>query len=61
MTLVPSPAMCAPVTGELFTKADTKLRKVIIQGIVKEFEDASRAGAKAEFAGLGKVILGGLM
>ena len=61
MTLVPSPAMCAPVTGELFTKADTKLRKVIVQGIVKEFEDASRAGAKAEFAGLGKVVLGGLM
>ena len=61
MTLVPSPAMCAPLTGELFTKADTKLRKIIVQGIVKEFEDASRAGAKAEFAGLGKVILGGLM
>ena len=61
MTLIPSPVMCTPVTGELFTKADAKLRKVIVQGIVKEFEDASRAGAKAEFAGLGKVVLGGLM
>ena len=59
--LVPSPAMCAPGTGELFIKADAKLRKVIVSGIVKEFEDASRAGAKAEFAGLGKVVLGGLM
>ena len=53
--------MCAPGTGELFAKADARLRKVIVSGIVKEFEDASRAGAKAEFAGLGKVVLGGLL
>lgn len=61
MSLIPSPAMCVPGTGEIFAKADTKLRKVILQGIIKEFEDASRAGAKTEFAGLGKVVLGGLM
>ena len=61
MSLLSSPAMCAPGTGDIFAKADSKLRKVIVQGIVKEFEDASRAGAKAEFAGLGKVVLGGLM
>jgi len=61
MSLIPSPAMCVPGTGEMFGKADAKLRKVIVQGIIKEFEDASRAGAKAEFAGLGKVLLGGLM
>ena len=61
ISLIPSPAMCVPGTGDIFAKADTKLRKVIVQGIVKEFEDASRAGAKAEFAGLSKVVLGGLM
>lgn len=61
MSLMPSPATCAPGTGDVFGKADAKLRKVIVQGIIKEFEDASRAGAKAEFAGLGKVVLGGLM
>ena len=61
LSLIPSPAMCAPGTGELFAKADARLRKVIVSGIVKEFEDASRAGAKAEFAGLGKVVLGGLI
>jgi len=61
MSLIPSPAMCTPGTGDIFAKADTKLRKVIVQGIVKEFEDASRAGTKAEFAGLGKVVFGGLM
>ena len=59
--LLPSPAMCPPGTGELFAKADARLRRIIVSGIVKEFEDASRAGAKAEFAGLGKVVLGGLM
>lgn len=59
--LIPSPAMCTPGTGEIFAKADAKLRKIIVAGIIKEFEEESRKGAKAEFAGLGKVVLGGLM
>ncbi|KAL8646106.1 MAG: hypothetical protein Q9210_006316 [Variospora velana] len=59
--LLPSPAMCAPGVGEMFAKADTRLRKVIVQGIVKEFEDASRSGAKFELAGVNKVVLGGLV
>ena len=59
--LISSPAMCAPGTGEIFAKADAKLRKIIVAGIIKEFEEESRKGAKAEFAGLGKVVLGGLM
>lgn len=61
MNLIPSPAAIAPGTGEIFAKADARLRKVIVAGVVKDFEDASRNGAKAEFAGLGKVVLGGLM
>lgn len=61
MSMIPSPAMCAPGTGEIFAKADAKLRKIIVAGIIKEFEEESRKGAKAEFAGLGKVVLGGLM
>ncbi|KAL8766467.1 MAG: hypothetical protein Q9209_006761 [Squamulea sp. 1 TL-2023] len=59
--LLPSPAMCVPGVGEIFTKADSRLRKIIVQGIVKEFEDASRSGAKAEVAGVSKIVLGGLM
>ncbi|KAL8727396.1 MAG: hypothetical protein Q9166_006068 [cf. Caloplaca sp. 2 TL-2023] len=59
--LLPSPAMCVPGVGEIFTKADSRLRKVIVQGILKEFEDASRSGAKAEVAGVSKVVLGGLV
>ena len=61
ISLVPSPATCVPGTGDMFAKADSKLKKIIVQVIMKDFEDASRAGAKAEFAGLGKVVLGGLM
>lgn len=60
-SLVSSPAQCAPGVAELFAKADARLRKVIVAGIIKEFEDATRAGVKAEVAGIGKVVLGGLM
>ncbi|KAL8662502.1 MAG: hypothetical protein Q9202_004647 [Teloschistes flavicans] len=59
--LVPTPTQCVPGVGEIFTKADSRLRKVMVQGIVKEFEEASRSGAKAEMAGVTKVVLGGLV
>ena len=61
MSLVSSPAMCVPGVGEAFAKADARLRKVMVAGIVKEFEDASRSGVKNEVAGIGKVVLSGLM
>jgi len=60
-SLVSSPAVCTPGLGEVFSKADARLRKVIVAGVVREFEDASRSGVKSEVAGLGKVVLGGLM
>lgn len=60
-SLLHSPAMCVPGVGEIFAKADSRLRKVIVQGIVKEFEDASRSGAKAEMAGVNRIVLGGLV
>ncbi|KAL9040939.1 MAG: hypothetical protein Q9180_001607 [Flavoplaca navasiana] len=61
IALLSSPAMCVPGVGEIFTKADSRLRKIIVQGIIKEFEDASRSGAKAEMAGVSKIVLGGLV
>lgn len=61
MTLVSSPRDCNPNVAELFTKADGRVRKIIVQGVVKEFEDSSRSGVKSEVAGVGKVVLGGLM
>ncbi|KAI8633578.1 hypothetical protein F5Y19DRAFT_245607 [Xylariaceae sp. FL1651] len=61
MSLLTSPKDCTPLIVELFTKADAKVRKIIIQGVVKEFEDSSRTGLKQEVANVGKVVLGGLM
>ncbi|KAH8671454.1 hypothetical protein BX600DRAFT_510125 [Xylariales sp. PMI_506] len=61
MNLLPSARECTPLIAELFTKVDGRVRKIIIQGIVKEFEDTSRAGLKQEVGSLGKVVLGGLM
>jgi hypothetical protein len=61
LSLVPTPRECGGPVAELFTKADSKVRKIIIQGVVKEFEDTSRTGLKTEVANVGKVVLGGLM
>jgi len=47
--------------GDLFNKADAKVRKVILAGVVREFEDGCRGGVRAEVGGVGKVVLGGLM
>jgi hypothetical protein len=49
------------VVGDLFSKADAKIRKIILAGVVKEFEDSCRQGVKAELGGVSKVVLGGLM
>ncbi|KAK0727068.1 hypothetical protein B0T26DRAFT_636847 [Lasiosphaeria miniovina] len=61
LSLVPTPRECSGPVADLFAKADARVRKIIVQGIVKDFEDASRAGAKTEVANVGKVVLGGLM
>jgi hypothetical protein len=61
LSLVTTPRDCTSVVGELFTKADSRVRKIIVQGVVKEFEDSSRAGIKTEVANVGKVVIGGLM
>ena len=59
--LVSSPALCVPGTYEIFNKADAKVRKLLVANTVKEFEDFARGGVKSEVAGIGKVILGGLL
>jgi hypothetical protein len=61
MSLIASPKDCGPHIAEMFTKADSRIRKIIVQGVVKEFEESSRSGVKSEIAGVGKVVLGGLM
>ncbi|KAH0552961.1 hypothetical protein GP486_006840 [Trichoglossum hirsutum] len=61
MNLINSPAICTPGVGEMFTKADARVRKVIVAGVVREFEDWSRTSVKTEISGVGKVVLGGLI
>jgi hypothetical protein len=61
LSLLSSPRECSPAIGELFTKADSKIRKIIVQGIVKEFDDSTRSGTRTEIANVGRVVLGGLM
>jgi hypothetical protein len=61
LSLVPTARECNGTIGELFAKADSKVRKIIIQGVVKEFEESSRTGGRAEVANVGKVVLAGLM
>ncbi|RDA92139.1 hypothetical protein CP533_6058 [Ophiocordyceps camponoti-saundersi (nom. inval.)] len=61
LALVPTPRECSAPVAELFSKVDSKLRKIIVQGPVKELEDHSRSQVKAEVASVGKVVLGGLM
>jgi hypothetical protein len=59
--LINSPDACVGGVGELFAKADAKVRKVIVANVVREFEEKCREGVKSEVAGVGKVVLGGLM
>lgn len=61
LSLVSSPAACTVGLGELFSKADAKLRKIMVAGAVREFEDASRNNVKNEVAGVSRVVLGGLI
>ncbi|KAK5989596.1 hypothetical protein PT974_07850 [Cladobotryum mycophilum] len=58
---VPTPRECSVSITERFTKVDSKMRKIIVQGVVKDFEGHSRTHVKSEVAGIGKVVLGGLM
>ncbi|KAH7362591.1 hypothetical protein B0T11DRAFT_85792 [Plectosphaerella cucumerina] len=61
LSLMPSPAVATAPVAELFQKVDSRVRKIIIQGAIKEFEDQTRAHTKSEVANIGKVVLGGLM
>lgn len=61
LDLVSSPEQCSVGVGEAFAKADKAIRKILVANVLREFEDATRAGVKGEVAGLGRLVLGGLM
>ncbi|KAI9746965.1 MAG: hypothetical protein M1815_004795 [Lichina confinis] len=55
-----SPVVCTPAVADMFSKVDGKIRKIVIGGIIKDFEDTSRSSIRAEVNGVGKVVFGGL-
>jgi hypothetical protein len=61
LSLVATPRECGGAVAELFTKADSKVRKLLVQGVIKEFDETSRAGVRGEVANVGRVVLSGLM
>lgn len=61
MALVSAPSVCTVALSEMFSKADARLRKIVVSGIVREFEDASRNNSKNEISGVSRVVLGGLL
>lgn len=61
MNLIASPRDTNPSIAELFSKADTRIRKLILQGAVKDIEDSSRICVKNEISSIGRVIMGGLL
>lgn len=61
LLLIPTSRECTTPVAEQFAKADAKVRKLIVQGVVKEFEEQSRTHVKTEVANIGKIVLSGLM
>ncbi|RMY66820.1 hypothetical protein D0863_08179 [Hortaea werneckii] len=61
LSLISTPEVCTPAVGEAFSKADKLVRKILISNVMREFEDNARQGAKAEVAGLGKLVLSPLI
>ena len=61
--LVSTPQQCGAGVGEIFLKADAKVRKCVVGTVVREFEEASRGamGLKGEINGIGKLVLGGII
>lgn len=61
LQLLSGPDTCTPGLSEMFTKVDARIRKVMVGGILKEFETSSRDNAKKELMSVQRVVLGGLM
>ncbi|CAK7275367.1 hypothetical protein SEPCBS119000_006656 [Sporothrix epigloea] len=61
LSLMPTSRECSPLAVELLGKMDARMRKLLVYGVVKEYEEHSRGGVKTEVANIGKVVLGGLM
>lgn len=61
LNLITSPDQCTASVGDTFAKADKSVRKILVANVMREFEENTRNGVKSEVAGLGKLVMGGLM
>ncbi|KAI6839061.1 hypothetical protein KC327_g13848 [Hortaea werneckii] len=61
LSLISTPELCTPAVGDAFSKADKLVRKILVSNVMREFEENARQGAKAEVAGLGKLVLSPLI
>jgi hypothetical protein len=61
LELITGPEVVGAQVSMEFGKADKAIRKVLVANAVRELEESTRSGIKGEVAGLGKVVLGGLM
>ncbi|KAA8893296.1 hypothetical protein FN846DRAFT_979615 [Sphaerosporella brunnea] len=61
LMLVNAPNVCGPAIGEAFLKADAKIRRIVVSGTVREWEDAVRVGVKREVGGVAKEVLAGML
>ena len=61
LQLIPGPEACSPALNDLFVKTDKMLRRIMVENVAKEFGESTRKDIRSEVAGLGKVVLTGLM
>ena len=55
--LVQSLDISAHTVEDLFTKADAKVKKLLINNLIRDFETGSKQGLRGEIAGVGKIVL----
>lgn len=59
--LVNNSAACPNSVADLFLKADQKIRRIVVTGTVREWEEAVRVNVKREIGGVAREVLGGML
>jgi len=59
--LITTPEMCTLSVLHAFQSADKRVRRLLVEGFVREVGEGVREGVKAEVGGIGRVVLGGLV
>jgi hypothetical protein len=61
LQLVATPQQCVIGVGEAFAKTDARIRRLVVAGTVREWEEAVRGGVKRDVAGVAREVLGGML